>query len=242
MEGKNEGYKTSEHPTVFHELLKTDQLPEQDKNLQHLVDEGQTVVQAGQVTTTHMLYTTTFHILDNPSVLRKLREELADAMPDGKLAPLQKLEQLPYLSAVVSEGLRTSYGTFHRLQRVSPDEALIYKDWTIPPGTPLSIIPMFLHDNEQVFPEPKQFRPERWLKSGEQRERLEKYLVSFNRGSRGCLGQHLAQAEIYLLLAAIFRNFDMELYQTTFEDIETKHDFFNPQARAGSKYLRVIVN
>lgn len=240
MEGKNEGYKSSSHPTVFHELLQTDQLPEQEKNLQHLVDEGQTIVQAGQVTTTHMLYNTAFHVLNNPSILSKLKEELFEAMPGGKLAPLQTLERLPYLSAVVSEGLRTSYGTFHRLHRISPDEALVYKDWVIPPGTPLSTIPMFLHDNEKVFPEPKTFKPERWLNPG-QREHLEKYLVSFSRGTRGCLGQHLAQAEIYLVLAAIFRNFDMELYHTSIEDIETQHDYFNPQPRTESKFLRVII-
>lgn len=239
MEGKNEE-KALGHPSVFHELMQTDLLPPEEKTLQHLVDEGQTIVQAGQVTTTHMLYTTAFHILDNPEVLAKLREELVEAMPDGKLVSLQKLEHLAYLSAVVSEGLRKSYSTFHRLHRVSPDEALIYKDWTIPPGTPLSTIPMFLHDNEEVFPDPKRFRPERWLNVG-QRERMDKYLVNFSRGTRGCLGQHLATAEIYMTLAAIFRNFDLELYQTTLEDIEIKHDYFNPQPRPDSNFLRVIV-
>lgn len=239
MEGQNED-KAGDHPSIFHELMQTDQLPPEEKTVQHLVDEGQTIVQAGQVTTTHMLYSTAFHILDNPEVLGKVRDELVDAMPDGKLAPLQKLEHLPYLSAVVSEGLRTSYGTFHRLQRVSPDEPLAYKKWTIPPGTPLSTIPMFLHDDETVFPEPKKFRPERWLNT-EQRERMDRYLVNFGRGTRGCLGQHLAMAEIYMTLAAIFRNFDLELYHTTFEDIEIKHDYFNPQARVESKFLRVIV-
>ena len=176
----------------------------------------------------------------NHPVLTKLKQELQDAMPDGSLAPLQKLEQLPYLNAVINEGYRMSYGVTHRLQRVSPKDPLIYHDYTIPPGTPVGMTSIFMHENERLFPEPKTFRPERWL-TPESSGRLEKYLVNFSRGTRGCLGQYLAQAEIYLGLAAVFRRFDLELYETTRDDIDVAHDFFNPQPKSGSVGLRVIV-
>lgn len=240
MDGTNVGNKASSHPTIFHELIQTSDLPPDEKTLQHLVDEGQSVVAAGQVTTTHYLNTTAYHILANPGVLEKLKAELGDAMPDGSLAPLVKLEQLPYLSAVVSEGFRISYGVTHRLQRVSPDAPLIYHDYVIPAGTPVGMTSIFIHENTRYFPEPKVFRPERWLDPGS-RDRLGKYLVNFSKGTRSCLGQHLAQAEIYLTLAAVFRRFDMELFRTTREDIDVAHDFFNPLPRKGSKGLRVIV-
>lgn len=99
---------------------------------------------------------------------------------------------------------------------------------------------IFMHEDEDDFPEPKHFKPERWLESGA-RHRLEKHLVTFSKGTCGCLGQYLAQAEIYLTLAAVVRNFDMELYETPREDIEIAHDFFTPQPRKGSKGLRVMV-
>jgi cytochrome P450 len=241
MEGKNVGNQASSHPTIFHELIETSDLPPEEKTLQHLVDEGQSVVAAGQVTTTHYLNATAFHILANPDVLQKLKTELAEAMPDGTVIPQQKLEQLPYLCAVISEGYRISYGVTHRLQRVSPNAPLAYHDYVIPAGTPVSMTSIFMHENTKYFPEPKVFKPERWLNPGS-RDRLEKYLVNFSRGTRGCLGQYLAQAEIYLTLAAVFRNFDMELYRTEREDIDVAHDFFNPQPRKGSVGLRVIVN
>lgn len=239
MDGKNEGYQSASHPTIFHELLNGD-LPASEKTLPRLMDEGQTIVGAGQVTTAHYLRLTSFHLLANPDILKKLKTELASAMPDPEsLAPLQKLEQLPYLSAVISEGFRMSYGVSSRLQRVSPDAPLIFRDWIIPAGTPVGMTSIFLHDNPKFFPEPHEFRAERWL-NPKSRDRLEKYLVNFSRGTRACLGMNLAYAEIYLTLAAIFRRFDLHLYETTRDDVDVIHDFFNPLARRDSKGVRVI--
>lgn len=222
----NEGLdgKTWSHPTIFHELAHTNDLPPEERTLLRLVDEGQSIVAAGQVTTTHFLYSTVYHTLANPDILAKLRAELLEAMPDGSLAPLQRLEQLSYLAAVVSEGFRMSPGVTHRSQRVSPDTELIFHEHVIPAGTPVGMTSIFMHENPKCFPEPKVFRPERWLIPGS-RDRLDKYLVNFGRGTRGCLGRQLALAEIYLTLAAIFRRFDLELYETTRDDVDVAHDF-----------------
>src|SRR5256714_11967248 len=119
VEGRYDSYQKGTHPTLFKQLLDSD-LPREDITVQRLAEEAQTVVAAGQVTTSHFLKMTSFHILDNPEILRKLKEELKPVMPsDGSLPPLLKLEQLPYLSAVVSEGFRKSYGVTQRLPRVS---------------------------------------------------------------------------------------------------------------------------
>ena len=62
-----------------------------------------------------------------------------------------------------------------------------YKGYKIPRGTAVSMTHADLHYNEAFFPEPKEFRPERWL-DGEGAKGLEKWLVSFSRGGRSCLG------------------------------------------------------
>lgn len=256
MEGKNDDYKNAAHPTIFHELLNSD-LSSEEKTLRRLVEEGQTVVAAGAVTTAHYLKFTSYHLLTNPDILQKLKAELETVMPNpNEPASLQKLEQLPYLSAVVSEGFRMSYGVIHRLQRVSPDAPLVFRNWVIPAGTPVGMTSLFIHDNPDLFPEPKQFRPDRWLNQTTKNEsngtrigdntdvknhRLERYLVNFSKGSRTCLGINLAYAEIYLTLATIFRRFDLELYQTTRADIDIVYDWFNPMPRLDSKGVRVVV-
>lgn len=233
-------YKGSEHPTVFHELLQSD-LPEEEKSLKRFTEEGQTVIAAGQTTTAHFLNTTTFLILSSPHVLQKLKTELFKAIPDpAKLPSVQSLEQLPYLSAVITEGFRRSYGTVTRLQRISPDAPLEYNGYVIPAGTPMGMTAIFIHDDPKHFPEPEKFKPERWL-DPEARNRLEKYIVNFGRGTRSCLGINLAHAEIHLTLAALFRRFDMQTYETTWADIEVAHDNFIPAPRKGSPGLRVKI-
>ena len=51
----------------------------------------------------------------------------------------------------------------------------------------------------------------------------------------------LAHAELYMTLAAVFRNFEFELYQTDLSDVELAHDFFLPSPRLDSKGVRVKV-
>lgn len=51
----------------------------------------------------------------------------------------------------------------------------------------------------------------------------------------------LAQAELHMTLAALFRNFDFELYHTDISDLEFAHDFFAPSPRLNSKGLRIKV-
>ncbi|KAL1638431.1 hypothetical protein SLS56_000240 [Neofusicoccum ribis] len=242
MKRKSEGrLEATEHSTIFHELLDSN-LPESEKQLQRLVDEGQTVVAAGSLTTAHYLSVTSYHILANPEVLRKIQAELKPAMKNPSVTPpLRELEKLTYLNAVIKEGFRISYGVTARLTRVSPDAPLRYKDWFIPAGVPVGMTSVIVHEDETYFPEPKVFRPERWLEPGAQR--LEKFLVNFSKGSRACLGLNLAKAEIFLTLAAVFGGrFDIEMYKTDRSDADLKHDFFNPSAKLDSKGVRVIFN
>ena len=161
-----------------------------------IAQEAQIVVAAGMVTTAYTLAIATYNLLANPQKLNRLRDELCFAMPDPKdPQSLVQLEGLPYLTAVIHESLRLSYGVAHRLARVSPDTALKYGDWVIPPGVPVSMTSVMMHNNTVIFPEPEKFRPERWLPKETDGQRLLKYLVPFAKGSRSCLGMNLAYAE-----------------------------------------------
>lgn len=85
----------------------------------------------------------------------------------------------------------------HRSARVARDEDLVYTSkteegitqWTIPRGTPMSMTAIIQHYNEDLFPCPKDFVPERWLVDGRQDYALEKNLMAFSKGSRYCLGR-----------------------------------------------------
>lgn len=60
-----------------------------------------------------------------------------------------------------------------------------------------------LHNYSSVFPDPFSFIPDRWLEGDVALKR--KYWVAFGKGTRACMGIHLANAEIYHATAALFR-------------------------------------
>jgi cytochrome P450 len=158
------GRKITEQRTIFYDILENDQVRPQEKESVHLSDEAVGIMGAGTLTTAHLLAIVSFHILDNPDILAKMQAELKTVMLEKDARPQwQQLEQLPYLNAVVNEALRMSYGVGHRLQRISPDVALPYKQWTIPVGTPVGMTTLLLHNNPDTFPNPRKFHPERWL-------------------------------------------------------------------------------
>lgn len=137
----------------------------------------------------------TYQLLVNPDIMRKLKAELADAIPDPTEPPTcQQVENLPYLSAVIQETLRLHPGAVLRSTRVSPDEDLHYDDgsnpkWIIPAGTPISMSVSMLHSNPDIFPEPYKFKPERWLDN----PRLDRYMFAFSKGTRMCIGYVLSE-------------------------------------------------
>ena len=231
--------------SIFDSLLEAD-LPPSEKSTKRLMLEAQLMYAAGTLPTAGMLNMSTFHVLSNPSILATLMDELNKAISDPSHLPnVSQLEKLPYLTAVMNEGLRMSYGISHRLQRIAPDHAISFHGDIIPPGTPVGMTSVLMHDNASIFPDPHTFKPERWLPLETEGQRLQKYFVPFSRGSRACLGLNLAHAEMLIALAGVFRRLgnDMKVWETIRErDIDVKRDFFNPIPAAGANHLRIKID
>jgi cytochrome P450 len=106
-----------------------------------------------------------------------------------------ELEKKPYLWAVIHESLRMMPGVSHRSARIARDEDLVYttkdgkKDWVIPRGTPIGMTSMINHWDTNLFPNPDDFDPERWLVDGQPDYKLQKMLIAFGKGSRSCIGE-----------------------------------------------------
>ncbi|KAL8720014.1 MAG: hypothetical protein Q9225_003059 [Loekoesia sp. 1 TL-2023] len=241
----NSGSEKRGRPSIFETLLDSD-LPPFDKSIGRLVEDAQTLVGAGSITTSLALSLATYYTISDKQVEARLTEELTHAMPNpNTLLPLVELEKLTYLSAIVLETLRISYGVSHRLQRVCPDQAITYNSYVLPPGTPVSMTAVHIHDNPLIFPNPRAFKPERWLPLKTEGARLQKYLIAFSRGSRQCLGMHLGTAELYLGLAGVFRRFGgrLRIVDTVKErDVDLTHDIFTPSAKLDSKGICMIIN
>lgn len=245
MSGNNRNQDRSKN--IFQELLSSD-IPVEERSITRLTDEGITLIGAGTSTTSHVVSTTAYHILANPKILQTIQKELQEIMPHdlGEIstqALLVRLEHLPYLTATITEGLRLSNVASHRNVRVAMDRSLKFQNWIIPPGAAVGMTPYMIHMNPDIFPAPQEFRPERWLQGGaESTGSLKRYFLPFGKGSRICLGMNLAYAELYLTLAAVFRRFELRLFETTRADVDMAHDFIGASARLDSKGVRVVVH
>ncbi len=246
-----------ERPTIFHGLLSSS-LPESEKDSPRLAEEASVLLSAGTDSSANTLSAITFHLLSNPEILEKLRKELEISIPDRNertLPSFGKVEQLPYLSAVIQEGLRLHPAVSGRQQRVAPTEDLVYtnpntgKTYALPRGTTMAMNPVLLSRLEEVYPEPGVFRPERFIEN----PRLRDKSLTFPRGSRMCLGMQLAYQEMYIILAGLFGRFDgpgdeqkkggewLELYETDRGDVEIVRDIVTENIRDASVGVRVLV-
>ncbi|KAL9594435.1 MAG: hypothetical protein Q9179_005399 [Wetmoreana sp. 5 TL-2023] len=226
--------------SVFARLLESD-LPPEEKSLDRLGREGMVMIIAGSEAASQTLSIITYHLLANPDKLATLRTQLEQAIPSPNDLPLlSQLETIPYLYACIQEGLRLAHGIAGRLARVSR-HPIIYRDWEIPPGTPVGMTCVFTHQDEAIFPDHKAFKPERWLMSKGEGRRLEKYLLSFGRDTRQCIGINLAYAELYMTVATIFRRFDLELFETDRSTVEYSRDFFNAFPEERCDGVKVLV-
>jgi unspecific monooxygenase len=165
---------------------------------QELRDELMTLLIAGHETTATSLAWAFYWIHRFPEVLEKLKLEL-DSIGDNVDA--SKIFQLPYLDAVCKETLRIYPVTLFTLPRVvkSPIEI---KEYSFESGTILNGCIYLTHHREDLYPDSKQFKPERFL---ERQYSTYEYLP-FGGGSRRCIGMAFALFEMKLVLTTILSN------------------------------------
>ncbi|KAK0470451.1 cytochrome P450 [Desarmillaria tabescens] len=204
------------HDTIYHHLLDDEEIPSRKA----LLAEAQTLIIAGTDTTSNAMSVGFFHVLNDPLVRAKLVAELKTMWPD-KRSPMSydSLEKLPYLTGVVKESLRMSIGVPVSLPRVLRTDMYI-DGISVPAGTIVGVGSYFMLMNEDIFPQPETFNPDRWIQTS-----LDKYLVPFSKGPRSCLGVNLAWCELYLVFGNLFRKLDMETYETSSKDLTYRCHF-----------------
>ncbi|KAI0899294.1 cytochrome P450 [Annulohypoxylon nitens] len=212
-------------PRLLHEILES-KLPTHDKSFQRVFEDVTSLSGAGCETIGNTLRLIIFHVFSNPEILQRLRAEINSAKAENiNVEKLESLEKLPYLTSVIMEGLRLSPGIATRMARIAPDRDLFYKEWRIPAGTPVGMTTILMHTDEQLYPEPLSFDPDRWMDRNDRRN-ADKAYAPFSKGTRMCLGMYLAWAEIYLVLAALVQRFNFQFEDSKAEDFECESDQF----------------
>jgi len=158
-----------------------------------LRDELLTLVLAGHETTANSLAWTMERLTRTPAAYDRLREVVR---ADGP-------EAAPYVDATIHEGMRARPVVPIVMRMVKRPWQL--GEYVVPAGTPVAISIVALHHRPDIYPDPRRFRPERFL---EQKPGTYTWLP-FGGGIRRCLGAELAMAEQRVVLSAIARRTDM---------------------------------
>ncbi|CAO2602039.1 Cytochrome P450 11B1, mitochondrial [Lemmus lemmus] len=159
---------------------------------------------AGSVDTTAVpLVMTLFELARNPDVQQAIRQESLAAEAIIAANPQRIMTDLPLLRAALKETLRL-YPVASSLERLLSSD-LVLHNYHVPAGTVIIMCLYSLGRNPSVFPRPERYMPQRWL----ERKRSFQHL-SFGFGVRQCLGKHLAQVEMLLLLHHVLKSFKVE--------------------------------
>ena len=164
-------------------------------------DELITMLFAGHETTANSLAWSFYWLHRLPEAGAKLRSELTTQAK----AEFTEIAKLPYLSAVVSETLRLNpVVVFISRHLKKPMELMGYQ---LEAGTSLFPSIYLTHQRADIYPEPKQFKPERFI----DRQYAPYEYLPFGGGNRRCLGYAFALYEMKLVLATVMSQVELEL-------------------------------
>jgi cytochrome P450 family 110 len=168
-----------------------------------LRDELMTLLVAGHETTATALAWALYWIHKLPAVKAKLVAEL-DLL--GECPDLNSILKAPYLDAVCNETLRIHPVAMLTFPRVS-NQTVNLAGREIPPQTVVIGSIYSLHQREDLYPQPSEFKPERFL----ERQFSPFEFLPFGSGARRCIGSALAMFELKLALAKIVSRWELEL-------------------------------
>jgi cytochrome P450 len=171
---------------------------------------------AGSDTTAGALRATMLYVMSNKRVQDKLQAEIDEAVRQGKapaafaangehqIVSLVEAKQLPYLQAVIREGLRIFPPVRNLLPKNIPangDTVMIDgKEWYLPPGLDIGLSALAMHHDKKLYGEDADvFRPERWLCEPDPDKLAAMTKVndmSFGHGRWQCLGKNIALMEL----------------------------------------------
>ncbi len=158
---------------------------------EELRDELVTVLAAGHETTATALAWAMERLLRTPRALERLRESIAAGEDD-------------YLDATIKETLRARPVIVDAARKLTAPATI--GGYELPAGTYVMVGTAALHYREDLFPEPDEFRPERFLDG----EAPDTYTwTPFGGGVRRCIGAAFAEYEMRVVLRAIFERADL---------------------------------
>ncbi|KAL8175051.1 UNVERIFIED_CONTAM: hypothetical protein K2H54_010688 [Gekko kuhli] len=162
---------------------------------------------AGYEATSNILGYLAYELAIHPDVQQKLQEEIDSVLPNKAPLTYDAITQMEYLDMTMNEILR-KYALGGRIERLCKKDVEI-NGITIPKGTVVMVPPYVLHFEPEYWPEPKEFRPERFSK--EMKEKIDPYVyLPFGAGPRNCIGMRFAVLVMKTVIVGLLQHFDFK--------------------------------
>ncbi|KAK3934715.1 cytochrome P450, partial [Diplogelasinospora grovesii] len=159
---------------------------------------------AGSDSTATATRMTLLCLVNTPAAMDALRREIDAGIAAGRISsPVRDAEayQLPYLQAVIKEGLRMYPPSTGQNHKQSPKGGANIHGYYLPEGTQIGLnVVHMMRDRNTFGPDADVFRPERWLEAAKDEARFKEMSntveLAFGYGKFQCLGKTVAAMEL----------------------------------------------
>ncbi|KLO07931.1 CyP450 monooxygenase [Schizopora paradoxa] len=179
------------------------------KDEKEFVDVAATVFLAGQETSSTALMNLVLAMLKYPEIQRRAQEEIDRVIGRDRLPAFEDRENLPYIKALCSEVLRWQVILPFGLPHVSSQDD-VYRGYHIPAGTMVMANLWGISQDSRLYPDPLEFKPERWLPGGCNHDSLRPEEYVFGYGRRICTGEVWADNLLYIATVTLLAAFNIE--------------------------------
>ncbi|CAI9111862.1 OLC1v1012191C1 [Oldenlandia corymbosa var. corymbosa] len=153
-------------------------------------------------------------LIRNPKLLAQAQKELDDVVGLGRLVSEGDLARLPFLQAIIKETFRLHPSTPLSLPRMAAESCEI-NGYFIPKGSTLLVNVWAIARDPEMWADPLEFRPERFLPGGEKPSVDIKgndfEVIPFGAGRRICAGMSMGLRVVQFLTATLIHAFDWDL-------------------------------
>ncbi|OHE90227.1 cytochrome P450, partial [Colletotrichum orchidophilum] len=173
---------------------------------------------AGSDTTATAIRATLLHLITNPRVLATLRAEIERFQPSWPVVNEAEARKMPYLQAVIKEGLRIFPPVVGQMSKEVPEGGDTFKGVYLPEGTRVGYGAWGIFRRSDVWgQDADDFRPDRWLTAdaGSLRSMETTLELVFGHGKWRCLGRNVAMMELQKIFVELLRRYDLVLCDPT---------------------------
>ena len=185
-------------------MASRDPLSGQGMDDRQLRDEVITLYLAGHETTAGLLSRTLYLLSRHPVTRTRVITEI-DSVLAGRKPSIERLKRLQFTSQVINEVLRL-YPPAWTIARNAVAEDRI-RGYRIRKGSIVMVSPYFTHRQEEFWPEPERFDPDRFA-PGRTSGRHPFAYLPFSLGPRVCIGMQFSLYEARLVLGMLLRHFE----------------------------------